>query len=186
MLNGEKSQQHAQAQDLVQNFLLLWLDGNLDESKEDFRNSITELRRTVNTIEPFRDADKCLQYISSFKNEKSFLIISGALTENVVPRAHDMSQIYAIYIFCRKRSKYEQWATKDFPKVSGVFTEIDSICTSVRQAAREYDDDPVVITGGIEASFMYTTLFKEILLEIDFDQKKTIQDLTDYASKQEA
>ncbi|CAF3233602.1 unnamed protein product, partial [Rotaria sp. Silwood2] len=186
ILNGEKSQQRAQAQDLVQNFLLIWLDGNLDESNEDFRSSITKLRRTVDTIEPFRDADKCLQYISSFKNEKAFLIISGALTENVVPRAHDISQIYAIYIFCRKRSKYEQWATKEFPKVRGIFTEIDPICISVRQAARECDDDAVVITGEIEPSFMYTTLFKEIVLEIDFDEKKTVQDLADYARTQEA
>ncbi|CAF4688745.1 unnamed protein product, partial [Rotaria sp. Silwood2] len=97
-----------------------------------------------------------------------------------------MSQIYAIYIFCRKRSKYEQWATKEFPKVRGVFTEIDPICISVRQAARECDDDAVVITGEIEPSFMYTTLFKEIVLEIDFDEKKTVQDLADYARTQEA
>ncbi|CAF3841285.1 unnamed protein product [Rotaria sp. Silwood1] len=137
-MNGEKEKQRTQVQDLVQNFLLLWLDGNLNESNEDFRNSITELRRTVDTIETFRDADECLKYISGFKNEKAFLIISGALTGNVVPRTHDMSQIYAIYIFCRKQSKYEQWATKEWPKVRGVFTEIDSICASVRQAALEW------------------------------------------------
>ncbi|CAF4939581.1 unnamed protein product, partial [Rotaria sp. Silwood2] len=97
-----------------------------------------------------------------------------------------MSQIYAIYIFCRKRSKYEQWATKEFPKVRGVFTEIDPICISVRQTARECDDDAVVITGEIEPSFMYTTLFKEIILEIDFDEKKTVPDLADYTRKQKA
>ncbi|CAF3434435.1 unnamed protein product [Rotaria sp. Silwood2] len=108
-------EQRAQAHDLLQNFLLLWLDGNLDEPNEGFRNSITELRRTVDTIEKFRDADECLKYISSFKNEKAFLIASGTLTENVVPRTHCVSQIYAIYIFCCKRSKYEQWVTKEWP-----------------------------------------------------------------------
>ncbi|CAF5024693.1 unnamed protein product, partial [Rotaria sp. Silwood1] len=56
---------------------------------------------------------------------------------------------------------------------------------SVRQAARGYDDDAVGITGEIESSFMYTTLFKEIVLEINFDEKITIPDLVDYARKQE-
>ncbi|CAF1295524.1 unnamed protein product [Rotaria sordida] len=142
-MNGGKGQQRVQAQDLVQNFFLLWLDSRLDESNEDFRNSIKQLQLTVDTIETFRDSDECLKYISSFKNQKAFLIVSGALTENVVPRVHGMSQIYAIYIFCRKKSKYEQWETKEWPKVRGVFTKIHSICTSVQQSARECDDDNV-------------------------------------------
>ncbi|CAF4164233.1 unnamed protein product [Rotaria sordida] len=95
-----------------------------------------------------------------------------------------MSQIYAIYIFCRKKSKYEQWETKEWPKVRGVFTEIHSICASVQQLARECDDDTVGITGELESSFMYTTFFKEIVLEIDFDEKKTIPELADYARQQ--
>ncbi|CAF4206188.1 unnamed protein product, partial [Rotaria sordida] len=166
--NGEKGQQRVQAQDLVQNYFLLWLDGNLDESNEDFQNSIKQLQLTVDTIEKFRDADECLNYISSFKNQKAFLIVSGALTENVLPRVHGMSQIYAIYIFCQKKSKYEQWEAKEWPK----------------QSARECDDDTVGITGEIESSFMYTTFFKEIVLEIDFDEKKTIPELADYARQQ--
>ncbi|CAF4377520.1 unnamed protein product, partial [Rotaria sordida] len=43
--------------------------------------------------------------------------------------------------------------------------------------ARECDDDTVGITGELESSFMYTTFFKEIVLEIDFDEKKTIPEL---------
>ncbi|CAF1355184.1 unnamed protein product [Rotaria sordida] len=182
--NGEKGQQRVQAKDLVQNYFLLWLDSNLDESNEDFRNSIKQLQLTVDTIEKFRNADECFNYISSFKNQKAFLIVSGALTENVVPRVHRMSQIYAIYIFCRKKSKYEQWKTEEWPKVRGVFTEIHSICASVQQSARECDDDTVGITGELESSFMYTTFFKEIVLEIDFDEKKTIPELADYACQQ--
>ncbi|CAF1309016.1 unnamed protein product [Rotaria sordida] len=184
IMNGEKGQQRVQEQDLVQNFLLVWLDSKLDESNEDFRNSIKQLQLTVDGIEKFRDVDECLKYISSFKNQKAFLIVSGALTENVVPRVHGMSQIHAVYIFCRKKSKYEQWETKEWPKVRGIFTEIDSICASVQQSARECDDDTVRITGELESSFMYTTFFKEIVLEIDFDEKKTIPELADYACQQ--
>ncbi|CAF1281675.1 unnamed protein product [Didymodactylos carnosus] len=184
--NREKDEQRAEPQDLLQNFLLLWLDAKLDESNPDFRHSITQLRRTVDTIETFRDSAECLEYISNFEDEKAFLIVSGDLTDKIVPRIHGIPQIYAIYIFCRKQSKYEQWATKEWSKVRGVFTEIDSVCASVRQAARECDDDPGVITGELEPSFMYTILFKEIVLEIDFDRKITVPDLADYARKQKA
>ena len=184
--NRERDEQRAEPQDLLQNFLLLWLDAKLDESNQDFRHSITQLRQTVDTIETFRDTDECLEYISQFKDEKAFLIVSGALTDKIVPRIHGIPQIYAIYIFCRKQSKYEQWATKEWCKVRGVFTEIDSVCASVRQAARECDDDPAVITGELEPSFMYTILFKEIVLKIDFDRKITVPDLADYARKQKA
>ncbi|CAF4992215.1 unnamed protein product [Rotaria sp. Silwood1] len=78
-------------------------------------------------------------------------------------------------------SKYEQWATEKWPKVRGVFTDIDSICDSLRQAARECDDDDMKITGQIEPSFMYSMLFKEIVLEIHFDLEKEIPALAEYA-----
>ncbi|CAF2744616.1 unnamed protein product [Rotaria sp. Silwood2] len=182
-----KRDRHTNAQDMVQNFLLIWLDGKIDEFIDDYRNSIKQLRRTVNTIEIFRDVDECIGYISQLQNEKSFLIVSGALCESVVPRIHDVAQVYSIYIFCRKQSKYEEWALSWF-KVKGIFTEINSICDSVRQCARQCDEDSVVISGlsslnQIEPSFMYTQLFKEIILEIDFDGRKEINDLVEYASE---
>ncbi|CAF1320867.1 unnamed protein product [Rotaria sordida] len=181
IINGRRGQR-VQAEDLVENFLLIWLDNKIDESNDDFRNSITKLRQTVNTIEIFRDPNECINYISTFENEKTFLIISGALCDNAMPRIYPMSQIYSIYIFCRKPSQYDQWAKKDdWPKVKGIFTVIDSICDSVRQSARECDEDSIVISGQIEPSFMYTVLFKEIILEIKFDETKETKDLAEYA-----
>ena len=184
IVNVSKGEQRAQPEDLVQNFLLLWLDGNLDESNEDFCNSIMQLRRTADAIETFRDPDECFQYISNFEDEKAFLIVSGALTDIVIPRIHNIAQIYTIYIFCHEQSKYEKWATKEWSKVRGIYTDIDSVCASLRQSARECDDGAAIITGEIEPSFMYTTLFKEVVLEIDFDNMITVPDLADYARNQ--
>jgi hypothetical protein len=168
----------------VQNFLLIWLDANIDESNNDFRNSIKRLRRTIDTIEIFRDTDECISYISKFKNEKAFFIVSGALCGSIVPSTDSISQIYSIYIFCRNQSKYEQWTTGDWPKVKGIFTNIDSICTSVRQSARECNQDSVVVTGQINPLlFVCTGLFKEVILDNKFDEKKDIKDLAEYACK---
>ncbi|CAF4256765.1 unnamed protein product, partial [Rotaria sordida] len=119
--------------------------------------------------------------ISTSENTQIFLVVSGKLTNDIVPLTHDNSQIYAIYIFCFDKSKYEQWATEKWSKVRGIFTDVDSICKSLRQAARECDDDDMKITGQIEPSFMYSMLFKEIVLEIDFDLENEIPALAEYA-----
>ncbi|CAF4944605.1 unnamed protein product [Rotaria sp. Silwood1] len=173
--------------EIIQNFLLLWLDAKIDESSEDYRNSIKHLQRTVNTIKPYRDTEECINYISELENEKAFLIISGALCETVVPRIHNMAQLYSIYVFCRKKEKYEEWA-KDWPKVKGIFTEIIPICDAVRQSARQCDEDSIVVNAvsslnQIEPLFMYTQFFKEIILEIDFEG---INELAEYAREKYA
>ncbi|CAF1506753.1 unnamed protein product, partial [Rotaria sordida] len=169
--------------ELVQNFLLVWLDEKIDESVDDYGHSIKQLQRTVNNIETFRETDECIEYILQLQNQKILLIISGALCETVVPRVHNMTQLYSIYVFCQKKEKYEEWG-KDWSKVKGIFTEIISICDAVRQSARQCDEDSVPIGSEIEPSFMYTQLFKEIILTIDFNKTKEVKDLVEYACKQ--
>ncbi|CAF4164299.1 unnamed protein product, partial [Rotaria sordida] len=166
--------------ELVQNFLLVWLDEKFDESVDDYGHSIKQLRRTVNKIETFCETDECIEYILQLQNQKILLIISGALCETVVPRVHNMTQLYSIYVFCQKKEKYEEWA-KQWSKVKGIFTEIIPICDAVRQSARQCDEDSVPIGSEIEPSFMYTQLFKEIILTIDFDKTKEVKELVEYA-----
>ncbi|CAF1180167.1 unnamed protein product [Rotaria sordida] len=188
--NPKRDRRRTDKNEIIQNFLLLWLDAKIDESNEDYRNSIKHLQRTVNTIKPYRDTEECINYISELENEKAFLIISGALCESVVPRVHNMTQLYSIYVFCRKKEKYEEWA-KDWSKVKGIFTEIIPICDAVRQSARQCDEDSIVVNAvsslnQIEPLFMYTQLFKEIILEIDFDGNKEINELAEYAREKYA
>ncbi|CAF1513469.1 unnamed protein product, partial [Didymodactylos carnosus] len=182
---AKRDRRRIEPQELIQNFLLLWLDAYIDESTDDFRNSMKQLRRTVNTIETFQDTDECINFITKLENKKVFLIISGALCQTIVPNIHQLDQIYSIYIFCRKPSKYQEWAN-DWSKVKSIVTEITSICDSVRQSARQCNEDLVTISAvsslnKIEPSFMYTQLFKEILSEIEFDKNKEINTLAEYA-----
>jgi hypothetical protein len=53
---------------MVQNFLLIWLDGSIDEvNNDDRRNSITKLRQVVNVVNTFTDADECIDFINDIK-----------------------------------------------------------------------------------------------------------------------
>jgi hypothetical protein len=55
-----RGRQRAHAEEIVQKFILIWLDEKIDESSDDYRNSIKQLRRTLNTIEIFHDTDECI------------------------------------------------------------------------------------------------------------------------------
>ena len=87
---------------ILQNFRLVWLDSNTDQTKnDDFINIIGQLRQVVYDLTRFIDIDACIEFIRNVRNEKIFLICSGELGETIIPRysSYD-NQVNAIYIFC--------------------------------------------------------------------------------------
>ena len=168
---------------MVQNVLLIWLDSNIDDNSTDCQNTISQLRRTVNTINTFTDGEQCIYFLQNMDNENVCMIISGALGQDIVPRVHTMSQVDSIFIFCGNKKYHEQWA-KDWPKIKGVFTEIKPICEALKQAAQQCEQNAISITvmgndgdvskknmDQLEPTFMYSLIMKEILLTINFEQQ---------------
>ena len=168
-------------QRIMQNFLLIWLDENLDESNDDFQNIISRLRRMIHSIHPFHNADQCIDFLTTIQKEKIFMIVSGALGQRILPRIHGLSQIHSVFIFCRNKTYHEQWA-KTWIKIRGVHTQILPLSNALKEAVLQCDQEllsfsiisPEAISDSnnlsdLEASYMYTQLIKEALLEIDFD-----------------
>lgn len=180
----------------VQNFLLVWLDANIDtDNNSDCRHTITQLQKIVHTIHRFTDHNQCIHFLADIKDEKVLMIISGALGEIIMPDIHDMSQIYSIYIFCQNESKHKQWA-QNWSKIKGVFTEILPICDELKQAAQQCDQNTISISfispneelsnlnlDQLNQSFMYTQILKEILLTIEFD-RQSLKDFIIYCREQ--
>ncbi|CAF1325374.1 unnamed protein product [Adineta steineri] len=94
----------------------------------------------------------------------------------------------AIYILCGDQSSHEKWA-QIWTKVRGVHTNIKEICQALQLAIKQYDQDSIAVSfltinemtstdnlNQLEPAFMYTQLFKEILLDIEYDPK-AIKDL---------
>ena len=169
---------------LIQNFLFVWLDANLNESKADFKNSLERLRNVVASIITFQDVKECINFLNKMSQEKVFIIVSGALGRQVVPDLEDMPQVQSVYILCGKKAIHEEWASK-MPKVKGVFTEIESICKALQTDGENCDRAMVSISfKGIDAFFMYTQLLKEAILQIEDDDKKSLKELADYCRNQ--
>jgi tetratricopeptide (TPR) repeat protein len=187
---GTASRRRINAQ-MVQNVLLIWLDNNIDDGNTDCRNTITQLRRTVNDINRFTDAEECIQFLDDITDNKACMIISGSLGQHFVPRVHNMSQVDSIFIFCGNKKRHEQW-TKEWSKIKGVFTEISPICEALKQAAQQCEQNAISISfmgtsadlsnknlNQLDPTFMYTQILKEILLTIKFEQKH-IQEFIDH------
>jgi tetratricopeptide (TPR) repeat protein len=166
---------------IVQNFILLWLDLNINESDATFDYAITQLRAVINTINIYSDADECIDVLTELKEEKVFMIMSSAFGQQIIPLIHDISQLYCIYILCDDSCKHEIWMN-EWTKLNGVFTQIESICKSLERNTKQCDHDliPFSIIGPsdytkpdlneLEPSFMYSQLLKEILLEIEYNE----------------
>jgi hypothetical protein len=179
---------------IVQNFLLIWMDSSIDQANEDCQNILTQLRSIINDVNMFTQPDECIQLLKDVHDQKAFLIVSGTLGEHLVPKIHEISQLDTIYIFCDYKAPHEQWV-KEWTKVKGVHTEIDPICESLQLAIRQCNQDTVSMSfvtaeeamsdhnlDQLEPSFMYTKIFKEILLEMEHDEK-SVQDLVLYCRK---
>lgn len=168
---------------ILQNYLVVWLDGNINENAADFQNSIAKLREVSNAVVTHTNVDKCMAFINATKDIKIFIISSGALGQTTIPMIHDLSQIEAIYIFCQDKMLCEKWAKK-WSKIKGVFTNIQPICEAISRAAIDCDQNTISMgfipasentakknLNHLDQSFMYTQLLKEILLTIDFQNE---------------
>ncbi|CAF1290208.1 unnamed protein product [Rotaria sordida] len=173
------------ARRIIQNFLLVWLDANIDESKEDFQNSLKHLRRIVASITTFTDAHQCFDYLSGITKEKAFMIISGSLGQKIAPEMEAIPQLESVYVFCSNPSYYEQWANK-VPKIKGVYTKIEPICKALEIDRQRCDQAMISVSfNGLDPLFMYTQLLKEALLEIEDDDRKSLKDLARYCREQD-
>jgi len=180
---------------MVRNVLLVWLDRNIDENKDDCKNTIIQLRRSVHNIKTFSDSDECVHFLTDIYSGKVIMIISGAFCQQTVPLIHHIAQLHSVFLFCTNKIEHEQWI-KAWPKINGIFTEISPICEALKKAVHQWEQNTSSIsfmnTSGdvskkkldqLDCSFMYTQILKEVLLTIELEQEH-IKEFTDYCQEQ--
>jgi hypothetical protein len=116
-------------------FIFVWCDASIGTQNNgaDQKNTIMQLAQLVNKngqlVHTFNELHTCREFIAHVNNV--CLIISGSLGQEFVPMIHNFEQIHSIYIFCFNKAKHELWAAP-YPKVRGVFTNIQTICESLK------------------------------------------------------
>ncbi|CAF1429434.1 unnamed protein product [Adineta steineri] len=170
------------------NYLLIWVDASIDQADKDCQNTLTQLKSVVNDVKLCIEPNQCIQVLKKVDKERAFVITSGSLGQYLVPEIHSMPQLDAIYIFCGNKSRHEGWVQK-WTKIKDVHTNIKDICQALQLAVKQCDQDTIAVSflavnelssadnlNQLEPTFMYTQLFKEILLDMEYD-RKAIKDL---------
>ncbi|CAF4191553.1 unnamed protein product [Adineta steineri] len=195
-MSGSDSNQNAAAssnirqprQRMAQNYLLIWVDASIDQAAEDCQNALAQLRNVVNDVNLCTEPDQCIRVLNKVDKQQTFVITSGSLGQHLIPEIHGIPQLDAIYIFCGNKSRHQGW-TQNWTKIKGVHTNIKEICQALQLAVKQCDQDTIAVSfltvnemasiknlNQLEPTFMYTQLFKEILLDIEYGPK-AIQDL---------
>ncbi|CAF3864337.1 unnamed protein product [Rotaria sp. Silwood1] len=168
---------------MAENYIVIWVDGNIDLENEDCQNTLVQLRDIANDIIICTEMTQCIIFLNDIDDEKAFVISSGAVGQHLMPDIHDMPQIDAIYIFSGNKQRYEAWS-KNWTKIQGVYTTITPICDALKIAIQKFNQHNISISiigvneesssenlNQLEPSFMYSQIFKEILLNMEYGQE---------------
>jgi hypothetical protein len=100
----------------LETYFLIWLDAAVNSSEENVEAQ-QQLRTSINHLTTFDDDNECEEYIRSVsKHDRIILIVSGQLGQKLIPRIHQLQQIFAIYVYCMNKMPNEHWA-QEFSKV---------------------------------------------------------------------
>jgi tetratricopeptide (TPR) repeat protein len=168
---------------IAQNYSLVWIDDGIDETNKDCQNIIEQLRNVVNHINIFTNQDECVDFLTDLEDTKAFLIINDTIDQQLMSCIHNVPQLDKVYIFSLNKSLHNEWI-KEWTKIKDVYTEIAPICGALQVAIKEFNQDSIAVSfvpaneispsqnlDELNPSFMYTQIFKEILLEIKHDEK---------------
>ena len=168
---------------LVQNAILLWLDINIVKDSPAYQETVIPLQSVIHTIKTYTYSEECFEFIQNIKNEKIFLLISGSIGQHIVPRIHNMTQVDSIIVYCGDISRHRLWAAP-WPKIRGVFNEINSVREALKQANDLCEQNSIPISlldlsndtpnqcmPSFDPSLICTRILKEIFLTIEFQPK---------------
>ncbi|CAF1162330.1 unnamed protein product [Adineta steineri] len=88
---------------------IVWLDKNLDTRNN--QETLEALNYFDGDMKTFKSKDKCINYIEqqNDRNTNSYIIfiISGSLSEQIIPKIQDYNCILTIFIFCGSIENYK-------------------------------------------------------------------------------
>ncbi|CAF0872914.1 unnamed protein product [Adineta steineri] len=174
-----KSQQR-----VAQNCLLLWVDTSIDQTNEDYENTLKQIRTIIDDVNVFTQRDACIEFLTDAQEDiKFFLVIKDTMCQQIMPLINGIPQLYGIYIFNDTKMLHEEW-TKQWDKIKSMHTNIDDLCQALQNGIKQFNQDSIAMSfitanemastnnlNQLEPTFMYTQIFKEILLDMQHGEQ---------------
>lgn len=149
----------------VQNYMLIWLSPPMNASDHQY------LQEIFNTIYTFNQVSDCVDFVDQIEDERVFLILSDDLLDSTMSTIHNRTQLHSFYVLARRGATNEQWK-QQWPKIRGLFTDVDALVDALKQDTQQCDRDSVsfsVTTGKsldrLNSMFTYACLLKKFLIE---------------------
>ncbi|CAF4018446.1 unnamed protein product, partial [Rotaria sordida] len=137
------SQQRRQR--MTENYVVIWVDANINMKNEDCQYTLSQLRGVVNEVKLCITTEECIRLLNENKEETSFIISSGKLGQVLAPSIHGMRNLNTIYIFCRNKEYHKEWA-KHWAKIKGVHKTIKSICKALQMVVKQCNQNNTVVS----------------------------------------
>ncbi|CAF1529227.1 unnamed protein product [Rotaria sp. Silwood1] len=152
-------------------FTLIWLDAEINGSEN--KQTQNDLRQLSDDFQTFDSIYDCETYIQSLSiDTRIVLIVSGRLGREIVPRIHDIKQIYSIYVYCFDREANLEWSN-NYSKIKNVVTTkkelIKQICNDNKKEIYQINNESLYIniyTNNSDDQFIHSQLLIDYLLKM--------------------
>ncbi|CAF0898124.1 unnamed protein product [Adineta steineri] len=168
---------------MVQNYSLIWLNEYMDETSKDYENSLIQIQTIADNVNVFKQRDECIDFLTDTQDIESFLIVENAPAQQIMPLINDIAQLNSVYIFSNIKPVHEE-TTKQWRKIKSVHTNIDDLCKALQVGIKQYNQDSIAVSfvpvneiasttnlNQLEPTFMYTQIFKDILLDMEHNKQ---------------
>ncbi|CAF4214545.1 unnamed protein product, partial [Adineta steineri] len=177
---------------IIPNYSFLWLDECVDQTPKDYENTLKQIRTVTNDVNVFKQRDECLDFLTDPEEDiKSFLVIKDTLSQQIMPLINDIPQLHSVYILSDMEILHEKWI-KQWQKIKSVHTNIDDLCQRLQLDIKQLNQNSIAMSfitqnettssvklNQLEPTFMYTQIFKDILLDMEHDAQ-AIKQFTAY------
>ncbi|CAF4068851.1 unnamed protein product [Adineta steineri] len=173
---------------MVRNYSLVCLVECMDEANQEYQNIFVQLKANTDNVNIFKQRDECVDFLTDAEeNIKFFLVLENTMAQHIMSLMNDISQLHSVYIFNNIKSQHEEWITK-WQKIKSVHTNVNDLCQALKFDIKQFNQDTIAMSfitvdemastdnlNQLEPTFMYTQLFKEILLDMKHDEQEIKQ-----------
>ncbi|CAF1214890.1 unnamed protein product [Adineta steineri] len=169
---------------VVRNYSLLCLDECMDEANQEYENILAQLKTNTDNIKVFKQRDECVDFLTDTEEDiMSFLVLENTMARHILPLMNDIPQLHSVYIFSDIKSQHEEWTTTR-QKVRSIYVNTEDLCQALKTDIKKCNQDSIAMSfitinemtstdnsNQLEPTFMYTQIFKEIILDMEHDKQ---------------
>ena len=172
---------------MAQDHLLIWFDPTLDETSHAYQDALQQLRSVVDHIVTFINADEFVDFLTDQQDTTVLLVMDDTIARRLLSLLHGIPQLKHIYIL-----RHEDPSSTELNKAMSMHSDIPSLCAALSLRTQQRRQDSIstsILSVGqmrsngnlneLEPSFMYTRIFKDILLNMH-DEQRSFHDFIKY------